>query len=215
MDKAYLVVLAEKFGSVVQRFFGAIFFFDRPLPSVDDAQDLVKSFKSICFFVQRKLVAVVIELEKLCTNSVRFYNRDVFVWLPAVDCIYLFVEVLKTVYKWLNLLRTGSVSIIDHELEIGAYFGELPECLETHIQEAVEMAMLILGPEFLDHQWALKSKWQNRNLVNLWCWSTRSWTILSAWSLRVLVKRVAGLVFRTSCFWEWNFPIHTRTLIGS
>ncbi len=87
--------------------------------------------------MQRKLIAAVIEFEQLCAHIVWFYNRYVHDWLPAVYCDYLFVEVLKTVYEWLNLLRTGSFSIINHELKISAYFWELPESLETNIQEAV------------------------------------------------------------------------------
>ena len=154
---------------------------------MNDGQDLVKRLKSIGFFMEQKLIAAVIEFEQLCAHIVWLYNRHVSGWLSAVYCDYLFVEVLKAVYEWLNLAWTSGFPIIDHELEIGANFGELPESLETDVQKAIQMAMFVFGPKFLDHEWALKSGLNDWNLVKLGCWSNGSWTILRAWSFCVLV----------------------------
>jgi hypothetical protein len=70
MNKARLTLITEKFRSVWQLFFGAIFCFDRLLPKMNDGQDLVKRLKSIGFLMQRKLIAAVIEFEQLCAHIV-------------------------------------------------------------------------------------------------------------------------------------------------
>ena len=70
MNKARLTLITEKFRSVCQLFFGAIFCFDRLLPKMNDGQDLVKRLKSIGFLMQRKLIAAVIEFEQLCAHIV-------------------------------------------------------------------------------------------------------------------------------------------------
>lgn len=52
MNKARLTLITEKFRSVCQLFFGAIFCFNRLLPKMNNGQDLVKRLKSIGFLMQ-------------------------------------------------------------------------------------------------------------------------------------------------------------------